>query len=112
MAKFVASKSVVIRLLAIVTAAFLSSHAASEAVADTSVTTGIELVQVKSKGKGSRASSSASGRSGRSGTAYYRNCAAARAAGVAPLYRGDPGYRPALDRDGDGVACEPYRRRR
>lgn len=37
---------------------------------------------------------------------YYANCAAARAAGAAPIYRGEPGYRPALDRDGDGVACE------
>ena len=40
------------------------------------------------------------------GGAYYANCTAARAAGAAPLHRGDPGYRPALDRDGDGVACE------
>jgi Excalibur calcium-binding domain len=40
------------------------------------------------------------------GSAYYSNCAAARAAGVAPLHRGDPGYRSGLDRDGDGVACE------
>jgi hypothetical protein len=38
--------------------------------------------------------------------AYYRNCSAARAAGAAPLYTGDPGYGPHLDRDGDGVACE------
>lgn len=45
------------------------------------------------------------------GSAYYRNCAAARAAGAAPIYRGEPGYRPPLDRDGDGVACEPYRGR-
>lgn len=38
---------------------------------------------------------------------YYANCAAARAAGAAPLYRGvSPGYRSGLDRDGDGVACE------
>ncbi|GAA2347194.1 excalibur calcium-binding domain-containing protein [Dactylosporangium salmoneum] len=37
---------------------------------------------------------------------YYKNCAAARAAGAAPLYRGEPGYRSGLDRDGDGVACE------
>src|SRR5512143_2426398 len=44
--------------------------------------------------------------------AAYRNCAAARAAGAAPLYRGDPGYSPRLDRDADGVACEPYRPRR
>ena len=40
---------------------------------------------------------------------YYRYCSDARAAGVAPLYQGDPGYAPHLDRDGDGVACEPYR---
>ncbi|WP_313025652.1 excalibur calcium-binding domain-containing protein [Mobilicoccus sp.] len=36
----------------------------------------------------------------------YANCSEARAAGAAPLYRGDPGYRPKLDRDDDGVACE------
>ncbi|AMT70126.1 excalibur calcium-binding domain-containing protein [Mycobacteroides immunogenum] len=36
----------------------------------------------------------------------YPNCAAARAAGAAPLYRGQPGYSAKLDRDGDGVACE------
>ena len=39
---------------------------------------------------------------------YYENCDAARDAGAAPVYRGDPGYGPHLDRDGDGVACEPY----
>ncbi|MDV8149681.1 DUF1524 domain-containing protein [Arthrobacter sp. B10-11] len=38
--------------------------------------------------------------------AYYANCAAAKAAGAAPLYAGSTGYRPALDRDRDGVACE------
>ena len=37
---------------------------------------------------------------------YYPNCAAARAAGAAPIYKGEPGYRLALDRDKDGVACE------
>ena len=36
----------------------------------------------------------------------YENCTAAREAGVAPLYNGDPGYSTKLDRDGDGVACE------
>ncbi|MBF6094956.1 GmrSD restriction endonuclease domain-containing protein [Nocardia cyriacigeorgica] len=36
----------------------------------------------------------------------YPNCAAARAAGAAPLHRGDPGYSAKLDRDNDGVACE------
>ncbi|MGQ0588463.1 MAG: excalibur calcium-binding domain-containing protein [Sphingosinicella sp.] len=43
---------------------------------------------------------------------YYPNCDAARAAGAAPIYRGQPGYRPALDRDNDGIACEPWRGRR
>ena len=37
---------------------------------------------------------------------YYKNCDAAREAGVAPLYEGDPGYAPHLDRDNDGIACE------
>lgn len=37
---------------------------------------------------------------------YYPNCRAACADGVAPIYRGQPGYRPGLDRDGDGIACE------
>lgn len=37
---------------------------------------------------------------------YYPNCSAARAAGAAPIRAGEPGYRPALDRDRDGVACE------
>lgn len=36
----------------------------------------------------------------------YANCAAVRAAGKAPLRRGDPGYSTSLDRDGDGIACE------
>ena len=39
-------------------------------------------------------------------SAYYPNCSAARAAGVTPLYAGDPGYSRKLDRDGDGIACE------
>jgi hypothetical protein len=39
-------------------------------------------------------------------SAYFANCSAARGAGSAPLYAGQPGYRSALDRDGDGVACE------
>jgi outer membrane biosynthesis protein TonB len=39
-------------------------------------------------------------------SAFYENCAAARAAGAAPLYAGEPGYRSGLDRDHDGVACE------
>ena len=69
-----------------------------------------------------RASSGQSGQSGQAGTGdsgysapaapsqedsvYYHNCAEARAKGVTPIYRGQPGYRPKLDRDGDGIACE------
>ncbi|MDO4791979.1 MAG: excalibur calcium-binding domain-containing protein [Buchananella hordeovulneris] len=37
---------------------------------------------------------------------FYQNCSEAKAAGAAPLYEGEPGYRRKLDRDGDGVACE------
>jgi len=37
---------------------------------------------------------------------YYANCAAVRAAGKAPLYRGQPGYVARLDSDSDGIACE------
>ncbi|WEV64972.1 DUF1524 domain-containing protein [Bifidobacterium sp. ESL0732] len=40
------------------------------------------------------------------GDVYYQNCAAVRAAGKAPIYAGQPGYRAALDRDHDGVGCE------
>lgn len=36
----------------------------------------------------------------------FANCSAARAAGAAPVRRGEPGYGPHLDRDGDGVGCE------
>ena len=37
---------------------------------------------------------------------YYRNCAEARAAGTTPIREGEPGYRPGLDRDHDGIARE------
>jgi len=39
---------------------------------------------------------------GRGREVHYANCAAARAAGAAPVRRGDPGYGRHLDRDGDG----------
>jgi Excalibur calcium-binding domain len=41
---------------------------------------------------------------------YYPDCAIARAAGAAPIHIGEPGYRPELDADSDGIACEPLRR--
>jgi outer membrane biosynthesis protein TonB len=37
---------------------------------------------------------------------FYANCTEVRAAGAAPIHRGEPGYSKKLDRDGDGVACE------
>lgn len=36
---------------------------------------------------------------------YYASCAAAQAAGAAPLHRGESGFRDALDRDRNGTAC-------
>jgi hypothetical protein len=44
--------------------------------------------------------------SAQSDSVYFANCSAARAAGAAPVRRGDPGYARHLDRDGDGVGCE------
>lgn len=40
------------------------------------------------------------------GDVTYENCAAARAAGAAPIQVDDPGYSTKLDGDGDGIACE------
>jgi Excalibur calcium-binding domain/Protein of unknown function (DUF732) len=53
---------------------------------------------------GTPTSEAASGGGG--GSAFYKNCAAARAAGAAPIRAGEAGYRPALDSDKNGVACE------
>ncbi len=36
----------------------------------------------------------------------YSNCTEVRQAGAAPIHRGEPGYGPHLDGDGDGIACE------
>ena len=51
----------------------------------------------------------ASGPAGSSGGAYYSNCSAARAAGASSIHAGEAGYRSELDRDGDGIACEPWK---
>jgi hypothetical protein len=39
---------------------------------------------------------------------FWGGCDDARAAGTAPIYFGEPGYREEMDGDGDGLACEPY----
>ncbi|MGY1721921.1 GmrSD restriction endonuclease domain-containing protein [Blastococcus sp. SYSU DS0533] len=36
----------------------------------------------------------------------YTDCAAVRAAGAAPIHRGEPGFSERFDGDGDGVGCE------
>lgn len=36
----------------------------------------------------------------------YGSCKEAHADGAYNIKKGDPGYRPGLDRDHDGVACE------
>ncbi|GAA4916106.1 excalibur calcium-binding domain-containing protein [Stackebrandtia albiflava] len=41
------------------------------------------------------------------GDVYYENCAEVREDDAAPLFPEDPGFRKELDRDDDGVACEP-----
>ena len=53
-----------------------------------------------------RGSSGSSSRQAATSAVYYANCSAARAAGAAPVYEGEPGYAPRLDRDRDGVGCE------
>ena len=35
------------------------------------------------------------------------NCDVARARGIAPMRRGEPGYHRRLDADNNGIACEP-----
>jgi len=40
------------------------------------------------------------------GATDFGNCSRARAAGAAPVRRGDPGYGSHLDRDNDGIGCE------
>lgn len=41
-----------------------------------------------------------------SGVTYVRNCTQAKELGIAPMSSDHPAYRSALDRDGDGTACD------
>lgn len=86
-----------------------------EGVAWYAVGTGFSIPQTTPDNNGNNSSGNngnvnnnngSNGSSSGSNDVYYKNCDAVRAAGKAPLYRGQPGYRPALDRDNDGVACE------
>lgn len=42
---------------------------------------------------------------------YYQTCREAFQDGRSNIRRGEPGYRPELDADHDGLACEPFLRR-
>jgi Excalibur calcium-binding domain len=42
----------------------------------------------------------------------YQNCNQAHADGRYSIPASDPAYRPDLDLDGDGLACEPSKQRR
>lgn len=55
---------------------------------------------------GKKAKPAAATKKTNTGEVYYANCAAARAAGAAPVRRGEPGYGRHLDRDNDGIGCE------
>lgn len=59
-----------------------------------------------SGGTSSSGGSSNTGGGSDDSAVYYANCDAVRAAGAAPIRRGQPGYRSGLDRDGDGTACD------
>ena len=80
--------------------------------------TGVAMAaQAHAKGKGSSSGSSSSpsipsGKDSGTTVRHFKNCSEARAAGAAPIRRGEPGYAPHLDRDNDGIACEPYRKAR
>ncbi|MEH0845931.1 excalibur calcium-binding domain-containing protein [Micromonospora sp. CPCC 205711] len=39
---------------------------------------------------------------------YYADCDAVADAGISALEKGEPGYRKALDRNGDGIACDLF----
>ncbi|WP_406126917.1 excalibur calcium-binding domain-containing protein [Streptomyces canus] len=47
-----------------------------------------------------------SGSDADSDSTHYADCTEARAAGAAPIHRGEPGYASHLDRDNDGVAYD------
>ncbi|WP_081855876.1 excalibur calcium-binding domain-containing protein [Sphingomonas sp. UNC305MFCol5.2] len=40
----------------------------------------------------------------------YGNCAEARRVGAGPPHRRKPAYGTRMEGDGDGIACEPFRR--
>ena len=74
-------------------------------VADTTVTTAAPTTTTTAKAATTTTAKPAT-TSTTAKTVSYANRAAVKAAGAAPIRRGDPGYSSRLDRDGDGIACE------
>jgi hypothetical protein len=65
----------------------------------TTETTGTSTTGTKSNNKTGAAGNPTNGR-------FFENCTAAFNVGVRNIPRGDKSYRPRLDHDNDGVACE------
>lgn len=65
-----------------------------------------ELASAQQSPSGGSSGGTSPSQGGSGSDAKYANCSEARAAGAAPLHRGDPGYDNSLDGDNDGVACE------
>ncbi|QNS08493.1 excalibur calcium-binding domain-containing protein [Streptomyces xanthii] len=63
-------------------------------------------VTAAAQGGGAAAGDDSSDGGSGGGSVYYANCSEARAAGAAPVHRGEPGYASHLDRDGDGIGCD------
>ncbi|MGW4354571.1 excalibur calcium-binding domain-containing protein [Nocardia sp. NPDC004582] len=94
------------RLLVTASVAGLTTIAAQTAVASADVITGSAGTGSSAIDTGSAATGSAGlTQTGSAGGPVYQNCDQARAAGAAPLFRGQPGYSPHLDPDGTGMAC-------
>lgn len=93
------------RLLVTASVAGLTTFAAQTGVALADVPTGSSGTGSSTIDTGSGATGSANlAQTGSAGGAY-KNCDDVRNAGRAPLFRGEPGYGPHLDPDGDGFAC-------
>lgn len=100
--KAAAAKKAAIQKAAVAKAAAVRKSAAAKAAADKAAAD--KAARIAEQQRQQQAPAPLVG--GSDPSVYYQNCAAARAAGVAPINAGQPGYRAGLDRDNDGVACE------
>jgi Excalibur calcium-binding domain len=100
--KAAAAKKAAIQKAAVAKAVAVRKSAAAKAAADKAAAD--EAARIAEQQRQQQAPAPLVG--GSDPSVYYQNCAAARAAGVAPINAGQPGYRAGLDRDNDGVACE------